>query len=169
MSGANENEVCSSFVSGRKRYMGTSASSTARATWPIVLISLIAIADAKGQDGSPFRTTMFHGLELPYEVVDGQAVYAGDIIPGTAEEAAAHAPRAGSPSASATRFRWARFGKELGATRIPRSAPCRLQPSSRLLVRVRRSVAARDPGRSACAARATIPVRRRSLQPRLRS
>ena len=63
----------------------------------IVLISLLAIADAEGQDGSRVRTTMFHGLELPYEVVDGQAVYAGDIILGTAEEAAAHAPSGGRP------------------------------------------------------------------------
>ena len=57
----------------------------------IVLISLIAVV-AEGQDGSHGRTTMFHGLELPYEVVDGQAVYASDIILGTADEAAAHAP-----------------------------------------------------------------------------
>ena len=71
------------------------APGTIRTLAAIVPISLLAIADAEGQDGSRVRTTMFHGLELPYEVVDGQAVYAGDIILGTAQEAAAHAPRAG--------------------------------------------------------------------------
>ena len=33
------------------------------------------------------RTTVFHGVELPYEVIDGWAVHAGDMILGTAEEA----------------------------------------------------------------------------------
>ena len=35
---------------------------------------------------------MFHGLELSYEVIDGLAIHAGDVILGTAEQAAAHAP-----------------------------------------------------------------------------
>ena len=49
-------------------------------------------AFAVAHNGSDPRTTMFHGMELPYEVVDGWAVHAGDIILGTAEEAAAYAP-----------------------------------------------------------------------------
>ena len=39
-------------------------------------------------------TTVFRGQELTYEVIDGLAMHGGDIILGTAEEAAAAAPRA---------------------------------------------------------------------------
>jgi len=39
-------------------------------------------------------TTVFRGQELTYEVVDGLAMHGGDIILGTAEQAAAAAPRA---------------------------------------------------------------------------
>ena len=43
------------------------------------------------------RTTMFHGMELSYEVIGGLAVHDGDIILGTAEEAAARAPGRAEP------------------------------------------------------------------------
>ena len=56
-----------------------------------VLITSIATG-AQAQDGSRLRTTMLFGMELSYEVVDGLAVHAGDIVLGTAEQAAAHAP-----------------------------------------------------------------------------
>jgi astacin len=38
------------------------------------------------------RTTLFRGQELSYEVIDGLAIHGGDIILGTAEEAAAASP-----------------------------------------------------------------------------
>ena len=50
-------------------------------------------AFAVAHNESDPRTTTFHGMELSYEVIDGWAVHAGDIILGTTEEAAAHAPR----------------------------------------------------------------------------
>ena len=54
----------------------------------VLPLTLIAMA-AEAQDGSRIRTTTRFGTELPYEVVDGLAVYAGDIILGTAAEVAA--------------------------------------------------------------------------------
>ena len=51
------------------------------------LLVLTAIA-AQAQDGTRVRTAMIRGMELPYEIVDGLAVHAGDIILGTAEEVA---------------------------------------------------------------------------------
>ncbi len=57
----------------------------------IILIGLVA-ALAEAQDGLDIRTTIFHGMELSYEVVDGLAIHDGDIILGTAQEAAARAP-----------------------------------------------------------------------------
>ena len=54
----------------------------------IALLPLVAtIVSAE-----PTRTTMFRGRLLTYEVVDGLAVHAGDMILGTAAEAAAAAP-----------------------------------------------------------------------------
>ena len=41
---------------------------------------------------SPVHTTVFRGRELSYEVIDGMAIHDGDIILGTAEEAAAASP-----------------------------------------------------------------------------
>ena len=38
-------------------------------------------AGVAGQEA--VRTTVLHGVELPYEVVDGWAVHAGDMILGT--------------------------------------------------------------------------------------
>ena len=52
-----------------------------------VLITLLAVA-APAQDGSRARTAVIRGMELPYEVIAGYAVHAGDIILGTAEEVA---------------------------------------------------------------------------------
>ena len=51
------------------------------------LIALTAV-HAFAQHGSGVRTVMIHGRELPYEIVDGLAVHAGDIILGTAQEVA---------------------------------------------------------------------------------
>ena len=53
----------------------------------VVLITLITSA-AQAQDGSRVRTALFDGIELPYEVVHGLAIHAGDIILGRAEEVA---------------------------------------------------------------------------------
>ncbi len=52
---------------------------------------LSSFAVAHNESGR--QTTMFHGMKLSYEVINGWAVHAGDIILGTAEEAVAHAPR----------------------------------------------------------------------------
>ena len=41
------------------------------------------------------HTTVFRGRELSYEVIDGMAIHGGDIILGTAEEAAAASPHHG--------------------------------------------------------------------------
>lgn len=57
-----------------------------------LLSSLMWPASGAGQDRNRLRTTMFHDIELPYEIIDGLAIHAGDIVLGTAEEAAAHAP-----------------------------------------------------------------------------
>jgi astacin len=46
-----------------------------------------------GVAAEPFSTAVFQGKELSYEVIDGLAIHAGDIILGTAEEAAAADPR----------------------------------------------------------------------------
>lgn len=51
------------------------------------LLTLIPVT-AQAQDGSRVRTAMLDGRALPYQVIDGLAVYAGDIILGTAEEVA---------------------------------------------------------------------------------
>ena len=53
----------------------------------------LSAASAAGQNGATVRTTVFHGVELPYVVVGDLALH-GDIILGTAKEAAAHAPGA---------------------------------------------------------------------------
>ena len=53
-----------------------------------LLITMAAVG-AYAQDGARVRIAMIRGMELPYEVVDGLAVHAGDIILGTAEEVAA--------------------------------------------------------------------------------
>ena len=51
----------------------------------IVVLAVMAV-DSSAQDGSRVRTASIRGMELPYEVVGGLAVYAGDIILGTAED-----------------------------------------------------------------------------------
>ena len=43
---------------------------------------------AQAQDGSRMRATIRSGMELAYQVVDGLAVFEGDVIVGTAEEVA---------------------------------------------------------------------------------
>ena len=53
------------------------------------LLITVTAAGAYAQDGSRVRIAMIRGMELPYEVVDGLAVHAGDIILGTTEEVAA--------------------------------------------------------------------------------
>ena len=72
-----------------------------------VLVWLIGTAGVFGPPtvAGAQQTTVFHGAELPYEVVDGWAVHAGDIILGTAEEAAAHAPRGPRNSGDVPPFR----------------------------------------------------------------
>ena len=42
-------------------------------------------------DRGIFQTTVFRGRELSYQVIDGMAIHDGDIVLGTAEEAAAAA------------------------------------------------------------------------------
>ena len=53
----------------------------------VALTTFIATT-AQAQDGSRVRTTMRFGMELSYEVVDGWAIHAGEIILGTADEVA---------------------------------------------------------------------------------
>ena len=62
---------------------------------PLRLVWLIGTAGVFGPaaGAAAQQTTVFHGAELPYEVIDGWALHAGDIIPGTAEEAAAQVLR----------------------------------------------------------------------------
>ena len=57
----------------------------------LALIGLIALTavHASAQHGSAVQTVMIHGREVPYEIVDGLAVHAGDIILGTAQDVAA--------------------------------------------------------------------------------
>ena len=78
-----------------------------------VLIGLISIGEAWAQDGSRLRTTMFLGAELPYEVVDGWAVHGGDIVLGTAEDAAARAPRSLSDARRPPIYRLAPYPSEV--------------------------------------------------------
>ena len=59
----------------------------------LALIALTAV-HAFAQHGSGVRTVMIHGREVPYEIVDGLAVHAGDIILGTAQEVATWPPTA---------------------------------------------------------------------------
>ena len=54
-----------------------------------LLCGLLASAPTAAQDGTELRTTGFLGEEVAYEVIDGLAVYAGDIILGRADEVAA--------------------------------------------------------------------------------
>ena len=63
-----------------------------------MLCAVLSSVAAAGQDGAAVRTTIFGGAEIAYEVIDGLAVYQGDIILGTAEEVAAWS--AEPPSAS---------------------------------------------------------------------
>ena len=65
-----------------------------RTPFLVLLCAILSSASAAAQDGVAVRTTIFRGAEIPYEIIDEWAVYAGDIILGTAEEAAARAPRA---------------------------------------------------------------------------
>lgn len=55
-----------------------------RIAFAILFVASITVAHA--QDGPRVRVAIINGVELPYEVVEGLAVYAGDIILGTAEE-----------------------------------------------------------------------------------
>ena len=54
----------------------------------VLLITSTSVS-VQAQDGARVRTAVLDGMELPYEVIDGLAVYAGDIILGTAQEVAA--------------------------------------------------------------------------------
>lgn len=45
-----------------------------------------------GMERGSLSTTVFRGRHLPYEVIDRLAIHGGDVILGTAEEAAAAAP-----------------------------------------------------------------------------
>ena len=53
----------------------------------VLLITSVSVS-VQAQDGARVRIAVLDGMELPYEVVDGLAVHAGDIILGTAEEVA---------------------------------------------------------------------------------
>ena len=53
-----------------------------------LLCGVLSSAPAAAQDGTALRTTVFRGAEIAYEVIDGLAIYDGDIILGTAEEVA---------------------------------------------------------------------------------
>ena len=53
------------------------------------LLAALTAVHAFAQHGSGVRAVMIHGRELPYEIVDGLAIHAGDIILGTAQEVAA--------------------------------------------------------------------------------
>ena len=53
------------------------------------LCAVLPSAPAPAQDGTALRTTVFQGAEITYEVIDGLAIYEGDIILGTAAEVAA--------------------------------------------------------------------------------
>lgn len=55
----------------------------------LTMVIAAGVQALDGSDGSRVRTTIFRGAEMPYEVVNGLAVYAGDIILGTVEEVAA--------------------------------------------------------------------------------
>ena len=55
-----------------------------------------------GEARGPLSTTVFQGRQLPYEVIDGLAIHGGDVILGTAEEAAAAAPASTALSLSRT-------------------------------------------------------------------
>ena len=65
---------------------------------------LLALAPAVAHAAEPTRTTLFRGRVLTYKVVDGLAVHAGDMILGTAEEAALARPgiKDGKPKAPLT-------------------------------------------------------------------
>ena len=53
-----------------------------------LLCAVLSSAFSAAQDGAAVRTTIFRGAEIAYEVIDGLAVYGGDVILGTAEEVA---------------------------------------------------------------------------------
>ena len=53
------------------------------------LCAVLPSPPASAQDGSALRTTVFQEAEIAYEVIDGLAIYEGDIILGTAAEVAA--------------------------------------------------------------------------------
>ena len=54
-----------------------------------MLITAISVS-LPAQDVPRLRTTTYHGMELPYEIIDGLAIHAGDMILGTADEAVSH-------------------------------------------------------------------------------
>ena len=60
----------------------------ARTPFLALLCAVLSSVFAFAQDGAAVRTTIFRGAEIAYEVIDGLAVYQGDIILGTAEEVA---------------------------------------------------------------------------------
>ncbi len=63
-----------------------------------VFMALLTLGEAVPlpSDRGIFQTTVFRGRELSYELINGMAVHGGDIILGTAEEAAAASPRHGT-------------------------------------------------------------------------
>ena len=77
-----------------------------------LVLMLTAIA-AQAQDGCRARTALIRGMELPYEVVDGLAVYGGDVILGTADEVAGWSARRSPLTGGLPRARSAvPYGKE---------------------------------------------------------
>ena len=77
--------------------------------WACVPWAFFAVIPAHAQQLEPVlpgegavATTMFRGQELTYTVMEGQAVYGGDIILGTVEQAAAAAPAVVVTSAQPT-------------------------------------------------------------------
>ena len=61
--------------------------------WAFLSVLSAQAAPLASREGG-VATTLFRGRELTYEVIDGLAIYGGDIILGRAEEAAAAAPQA---------------------------------------------------------------------------
>ena len=79
-------DVPKGFLTNRQ-LLGSPRKQLMRTLAGIVVLALMAV-NSFGQDGSGVRTALIRGMELPYEVVDGLAIHAGDIILGTAEEVA---------------------------------------------------------------------------------
>ena len=75
-----------------------------------LLCAILSFAPAAAQDGAAVRTTVFRGAEIAYEVIDGLAVYQGDIILGTAAEVAGRTTQVPLPARRAVPMGYSRSG-----------------------------------------------------------